>query len=241
MYAWKLAEFRAGQTIVDLGCGPGFTSLDLTAVVGETGRVIAIDSSPHATGYLRTSAAERRIANLDVMTSTAQDVDFSTWVPDAVFARWLFCFLSDPAALIRRIAQGLTSGSTIAVMDYWNYSAIQIQPGSDLFRKVFRAVYRSFADAGGSLDVAGQLPALLSSAGFQVTHTVPLCHVGQPGSPIWNWIDEFQALYLPTLVEKRYLAMKELDLYSAWWQEQSRNGVSMIFAPPVLSISAIKR
>ena len=48
---WKLAGFRAGQTIVDLGSGPGFTSLDLVGVVGASGRVVAVDSSTVASGY----------------------------------------------------------------------------------------------------------------------------------------------------------------------------------------------
>ncbi len=65
---WKLAGFRAGQTIVDLGSGPGFTSLDLVGVVGESGRVVAVDSSTVATDTLRAVARRRGITNLEVVT-----------------------------------------------------------------------------------------------------------------------------------------------------------------------------
>ncbi|MCH2659093.1 methyltransferase domain-containing protein [bacterium] len=37
---WDRAGFRAGQTIVDVGCGPGLTTLELAERVGPQGRVL---------------------------------------------------------------------------------------------------------------------------------------------------------------------------------------------------------
>lgn len=37
---------REGMTAVDLGCGPGFFTLDLAQLVGPSGRVIAVDLQP---------------------------------------------------------------------------------------------------------------------------------------------------------------------------------------------------
>lgn len=33
---WNSSGFRQGQTIIDVGCGPGFASLDLADVVGRS-------------------------------------------------------------------------------------------------------------------------------------------------------------------------------------------------------------
>jgi len=41
---YSAAEFSEGQTLLDLECGPGFTTLDLQKRVGETGQVIAVDT-----------------------------------------------------------------------------------------------------------------------------------------------------------------------------------------------------
>ncbi|HTE44960.1 MAG TPA: methyltransferase domain-containing protein, partial [Gemmatimonadaceae bacterium] len=43
--AWQRAGFNVGQTIVDVGCGPGYATLDLAELVGATGHVVAIDRS----------------------------------------------------------------------------------------------------------------------------------------------------------------------------------------------------
>ena len=38
---WRRAGIGLGQTVVDVGCGPGFASLDLAAIVGPAGQVKA--------------------------------------------------------------------------------------------------------------------------------------------------------------------------------------------------------
>ena len=237
---WGCAGFGAGQTIVDLGSGPGFTSVELADVVGESGRVIAVDSSSTATGHLRNMVVDRGVANIEIITADANEFDPSSWSPDGLFARWLFCFLERPEAVVARLASGLRAGATVAIMDYWNYLAIRTEPVNALFNKVFRAVYDSFADAGGSLEVAGQLPAILDAGGLTVTHLEALCQVGRPGSCVWEWVAEFQKLYLPVLVRKGYLTATESEMYEAWWREQEKGRSAVLFAPPLLGVIAVK-
>jgi SAM-dependent methyltransferase len=238
--AWDRAGFREGQTIVDLGCGPGFTSLDLAARVGPAGRVIAVDASPVAAAHLREAAAAQGYGNLEIVTADVEHVDLRAWRPDGVFARWLFCYLPSPELVVSHVASALSSGGTAAIVDYWNYLAIRTEPDSALFRRVFGAVYRSFADAGGSLDIAGRLPDMFDANGLQVASIEPLCQTGRPGSPTWRWIDEFQALYLPTLVEKEMLTQDELDAYLTWWHALAASPHAFVFSPPMLAIVAAK-
>ena len=54
---WHEAGFASCRSILDLGCGPGFTSMDLARVVGPSGEICAVDK---AQSYLR-SLAERVI------------------------------------------------------------------------------------------------------------------------------------------------------------------------------------
>jgi ubiquinone/menaquinone biosynthesis C-methylase UbiE len=52
-----------GDTAVDLGCGPGFFTLPLAQMVGETGRVIAIDVQEEMLAKLRARAEKARLAS----------------------------------------------------------------------------------------------------------------------------------------------------------------------------------
>jgi ubiquinone/menaquinone biosynthesis C-methylase UbiE len=236
--AWRMGGFDAGQTVVDLGSGPGFTTIGLARVVGPSGRVIAVDASTTASEWLRERARQEGLANVDVHTADVAACDVGAWKPNAVFARWLFSFLADPAAVIRRIAAGLEPGGVLVVMDYWNYRAIRTEPASPLFERVFESVYASFADAGGSLDVAGAVPAYCSAAGLAVRRIEPVCHLGRPGSPVWEWLSDFLTLYFPTLVKGGYLTRDDVEEYNGWWRKQSENPGAFVFAPPVLSVAA---
>jgi len=105
---------------------------------------------------------------------------------------------------------------------------------------VFEAVYRSVADAGGSLDVAGKLPALFRRCGLQSSHVLMLAQVARPADPVWAWVSEFQRLHLPALVEAGYLTAEELAAHQAWWSSLADNPEAVFFAPPVMGVVGVK-
>jgi len=237
---WTLAGIAPGQTVVDLACGPGFTSLDLARLVGERGKVVAIDVSSTAVHELRSAAGRQGLRNIEVVEAFEADVDLASYAPDVVFARWLYWFLPEPDASVRRVAAALGPGARFAVMDYCNYRGIGTEPRSDVFDRVFRAVYRSVADAGGSLDVAGRLPAMFRANRLRTTHLVALNQIARPGDPVWTWVSTFQELHLPALVDRGYLMADELSAHRAWWAAAERNPDAMFFAPPVMGVVGVK-
>ena len=62
--AWRRAGFRSGQTLVDLGCGPGWAALDLADIVGPRGHVLAVDRSRRFLDALERTARERALTQL---------------------------------------------------------------------------------------------------------------------------------------------------------------------------------
>lgn len=238
---WARAGFRPGQTIVDLGCGPGLTSIGLASVVGPAGRVVAVDASAVACAHLEADVGRAGLTNVEVVTRDVCGLDLSPWRPDGVFARWLFSFLPDPAAVIHGLVSGLGPGATIAVVDYWNYLAIRSEPDAEVFRTVFRAVHRGFSEAGGSLDVAGLLPAAFEAAGVEVTSIRPITATGRPGSAVWRWIEEFLALHLPSLVEAGLLAEGDSREFWDWWRGQAAVPGAFLMGPPMLAVIGLKR
>ena len=62
---WSNAKFHEGQTILDLGCGPGSCSLELAEIVGPNGKVVALDRSKSFITYLDAHAKK---LNLPIAT-----------------------------------------------------------------------------------------------------------------------------------------------------------------------------
>ena len=47
---------QKGDTVIDMGCGPGFFSIDMAKMVGEEARVIAVDLQEHMLSKVRKKA-----------------------------------------------------------------------------------------------------------------------------------------------------------------------------------------
>ena len=97
MYALLVrAGVRAGQRALDLGCGPGFTTVEIARLIGEGGHVLARDQSA---GFLEFLAQERERLGLSWIEPSLGSVETLELEPgsiDVAYARWLFCWLPDP-------------------------------------------------------------------------------------------------------------------------------------------------
>ena len=116
---WERADFSVGQAILDLGCGPGFTSLELAERVGAEGRVLAVDGSPK----FADRAASAGLQQVEVAVADVRTLDLPAASMDAAFARWLFCFIEEPQGVIERVARVLRTGGRLVVVDYCAYGA----------------------------------------------------------------------------------------------------------------------
>lgn len=64
-------DLQKGQTVLDVGCGEGYFSLAASNIVGEHGRVFAIDVDSASINILRKIIAEENIGNIVTYTADA--------------------------------------------------------------------------------------------------------------------------------------------------------------------------
>jgi ubiquinone/menaquinone biosynthesis C-methylase UbiE len=58
-----LGEYiHKGDTIIDLGCGPGYFSIDMAEMTGETGKVIAVDLQTQMLAKVEKKAAAKNLS-----------------------------------------------------------------------------------------------------------------------------------------------------------------------------------
>ncbi len=114
-----LAEvgIRPGFHVLDFGCGPGGYVTGASQLVGESGRVFALDIHPLAVRSVQGIASKRGLANVEAIRS-----DCATGLPDAsidvVLLYDAFHALSDPHAVLEELHRVLKAGGTLSFSDH---------------------------------------------------------------------------------------------------------------------------
>src|SRR5436305_10635023 len=68
---WERAKFAPGMRLLDVGCGPGFATRDLSALVGSQGAVGAIDQSEKFVEHVKSLS----LPNVEGKEGDVQQVD----------------------------------------------------------------------------------------------------------------------------------------------------------------------
>ena len=69
----KALKIKPGQTVCDMGCGNGFYTLRMARLVGDKGRVLAVDIQPEMLSLLDKQVKGKKIKNVEPILSTPVD------------------------------------------------------------------------------------------------------------------------------------------------------------------------
>jgi SAM-dependent methyltransferase len=104
------AEARAGERVLDIGCGTGATSLAFARIVGAEGRVTGADVSETMLARARDRQREAGLTNIDFVLADAQDHAFAPGASDLIVSRFGMMFFADPLAAFRNMGRALKPG-----------------------------------------------------------------------------------------------------------------------------------
>lgn len=94
---------KAGQTVVDYGCGPGRYAVELARLVGTTGKVIAVDLVEIALQKTHRKLEESGFQNFELKLADGYNSDVSDNIADIAFAIDMFHHISDTNAFLQEI------------------------------------------------------------------------------------------------------------------------------------------
>ncbi len=232
-HRWRTAENSAGyllphltpgQTLLDVGCGPGNITMDLAALVAP-GRVIGIDAAADAidaANQVNTQPEQVSFAIGDVYALDAPDATF-----DVVHAHQVLQHLTRPVDALREMRRVLRPGGVVAARDsdYSCFSWAPLDPRLTRWNELYHALARhnqAEPDAGrfllGWAQQAGFTDVVASSSSWTYA---------DPESRAWwggLWADRVQQSSFATqALEHRLSDAAELaDLADAWlnWGQQ---------------------
>ncbi|SFT35142.1 Methyltransferase domain-containing protein [Actinopolyspora lacussalsi subsp. righensis] len=224
--AYLVERLQPGQTVLDVGCGPGTITVDLAGRVAP-GRVVGVDPGEPVLAQARKTATTERVDNVEFRRGDVHELDFDDDTFDVVHAHQVLLHLTDPVGGLREMLRVARPDGVIAIRDT-DYAGAFWWPADDRLER-WREVYRSVARANGTEPDAGRrLLAWARAAGaVEVTPNASIwCHA-TPEERAW-WGDMWADRMLGSRITEQAVAgghatYEELATISAAWSEWARH------------------
>ena len=204
--AWRRAGFTAGQHLIDVGCGPGYATVDLAAIVGPAGRVTAIDRSRRFLDRLEARARHAGLENVEQIHLDLDTGSLPRLSADGAWCRWVFAFLTRPRELLAGISDALKPGAALVVFEYFNYASWRLSPREPQFDDLVQGVMSSWRSTGGEPDIGIELMSWLPQHGFRVEELRPIVDVVAPDNFVWQWPSTFVEVGISRLTALGYFS-----------------------------------
>ena len=239
--AWLRAGIGPGQTVIDIGCGPGYASVDLADIVGPAGHVLAVDRSRRFLDTLEQTSARRGLAQIETLELDLDEGELPDVAADAAWSRWVFAFMREPRRLLERVAKRLKPGGCIVLHEYFDYRTWRVSPRSALFEEMVDVIIETWRESGGEPDIGLDLPRWLVELGFELRSLAPVVHVVSPSSFVWQWPKSFIATGVARLVQLgAFTQERGREIHAAFAACEAAPNTLMI-TPSVLEIIAVRK
>ena len=239
--AWRRAGITVGQTIVDVGCGPGYAAFDLADIVGEGGRIIAVDRSRRFLDALEAKARNRGNANITTVELDLDEGDLMVSNADAVWCRWVFSFVKKPYELLNRIRKVIRTNGIIVLHEYLDYSTWRLAPRCTEVEDFVGIVMRSWRDNGGEPDIGLSLPSWLQESGFIIKELHPIVDIVSPSNFVWQWPKTYLEVNIDRMRELGYIDAVKAQRVRKAFRSCETDPKTLMITPVVLEIIAGKR
>lgn len=238
---WRIAGFRPGHTILDVGCGPGFASVELAQLVRREGKVIALDESRRYLDHLRAHMTRDNAAPIEAVQADAQSIGLDAASVDGAWTRWVLHFTPDPGAVVRGVARVLRPGARWAVQDYCSWRSLFWGPLCETAPLLRNGILAMYASVGADSDIGRRLPAMCEEAGLRIVHLAPIASAIRPGDALWQWPMTFFRIFLPRVVAGGFMAEADRLAIMEELAQVERTPGGYIWGPPMIGLVVEKR
>ncbi len=149
-------DIRRGMCVADLGAGTGYFSRYLSAAVGDSGTVFAVDTEPNLVVHLRERAEREQTPNVVPLLASADNPRLPAGMVDVVLIVDTVHHIDDRVEYLRRLRRALKRGGRVVVIDFKKDADVPVGPPAE--HRLARAqVVEEFQSAGYQLAAAPEV------------------------------------------------------------------------------------
>jgi ubiquinone/menaquinone biosynthesis C-methylase UbiE len=107
----------AGMTVVDYGCGPGRYTINFAGLVGETGKVYALDIHELAIETVKKRMAKRNLRNVQPILIKGYNSTLPNETADVVCAIDMFFIIKNPTEFLAELKRIIKRNGILVIDD----------------------------------------------------------------------------------------------------------------------------
>ena len=111
------ADVNKNATVADIGCHEGYLSMHLARVVGQDGKVYAVDVREDRLEKLRKNASKRQIENIEATLGDYDDPKLPENKLDVVFVVDAYHEMTEYRTMLSHIHKSLKPGGRILILE----------------------------------------------------------------------------------------------------------------------------
>lgn len=113
----RALELKPGNSVVDLGSGAGYFTLKISPLVGNKGRVLAVDLRRLSLSFLWIRSVLRKPRNIHVAVADEDDPHLEGEIADAVLISNTYHEFRNPRATMAHVFAALRAGGRLVIVD----------------------------------------------------------------------------------------------------------------------------
>jgi ubiquinone/menaquinone biosynthesis C-methylase UbiE len=138
-----ISNIKDSKKVLDLGCGPGYTSLDILNYAKQA-ELTSVDISENFLNYLNYQVKQLPTPRtVSTHKSYIEQLNLPAKDFDTAFCRWLMIFVQDPLKAVQQIHAHLKSKAQFVIQEYVSYDSMDLVPNYKSMKPIVEAIFKS--------------------------------------------------------------------------------------------------